>query len=124
MSFFSRVNPTLRGFAIVALITLVIVVLRLQATLFVVSALISIAFILAITFFVYLVWRENRADIATWPGRARLAFYGGALLIVTDIGVWWWFGAQGPEVVAAVAVIALSGFAMWRVWRDQHTYGL
>lgn len=124
MGFFSRINPTVRGFAIVALIALVIVVLQLQATLRVISALLSIAFILAITFFVYLVWRENRAEIATWSARARFAFYGAALLIVAQIGVWWWFGADGPEILAALAVIVLSAFAMWRVWRDQHTYGI
>jgi hypothetical protein len=124
MGFFSRINPTVRGFAIVALIAVVIVVLQLQATLTVISALLSIAFILAITFFVYLVWRENRAEIATWSARARFAFYGAALLIVAQIGVWWWFGADGPEILAAIAVIVFSAFAMWRVWRDQHTYGI
>jgi hypothetical protein len=124
MGFFSRINPTLRGFAIVALIALVIVILQLQATLAVVSALLSIVFILAITFFVYLVWRENRAEIATWSARARAAFYGAALLIVVDIGVRWWYGASGVEVLAFIAVLVICAFAMWRVWRDQHRYGM
>ncbi len=122
--FFSQINPTVRGLAIVALIALVVVVLQLQATLSVVSALLSIAFALAIAFFVYLVWREHRADIATWSARARITFYGAALLIVVDLGVRWWYGSPGLELLAFLAVIVLCGFAMWRVWRDQRTYGL
>ena len=44
-AFFGRMNPTLRGLLIVALIALVVVALQLQTTLSVVSALLSIAFI-------------------------------------------------------------------------------
>jgi hypothetical protein len=124
MKFFGRMNPTLRGLLIVALIALVVVVLQLQATLSVVSALLSIAFILAITFFVYLMWRERRADIATWSLRARVSFYGAALLIVVDIGVRWWRGSPGIQLLAFLGVIVICAVAMWRVWRDQHTYGI
>ncbi|MFN2628754.1 MAG: hypothetical protein ABR569_08985 [Gaiellaceae bacterium] len=124
MSFFSRMNPTVRGLGIVALIALVVVVLRLQAGLAVISALISIAFIVAIVFFVYTVWRRNRSDIATWSIRARVTFYGAAALIVGDIGVRWWYGSRGYQLLAFVAVIVICAFAMYRIWRDQHTYGI
>ena len=122
--FFSRMNPTLRGFMIIAVIALIIVVLQLQATLLALSAILSIIFVLAIAFFVYLVWRENRAEIATWPARARAAFYGAAVLIVADIGLAWWGGARGLNLIAFLAVLALCGFSMWRVWREQHHYGI
>jgi amino acid transporter len=122
--FFSRMNPTLRGLLIVALIALIVVVLQLQTTLSVVSALLSIAFILAITFFVYLFWRERRSEIGTWSLRARTTFYGAALLIVADIGVRWWRGSPGLELLAFIGVLVICAFAMWRVWRDQHTYGV
>ena len=123
-AFFGRMNPTLRGLLIVALIALVVVALQLQTTLSVISALLSIAFILAITFFVYLVWRERRAEIATWSLRARVTFYGAALLIVTDIGVRWWRGSPGLQLLAFIGVIVICAVAMWRVWRYQHTYGV
>jgi hypothetical protein len=123
-AFFGRINPTLRGLLIVALIALIVVALQLQTTLSVVSALLSIAFILAITFFVYLVWRERRAEIAAWSLRARVTFYGAALLIVADIGVRWWKGTHGLQLLAFLGVIVICGFAMYRVWRDQHTYGV
>jgi preprotein translocase subunit YajC len=119
---FSRMNPFLRGMLVLALIAAVVVVLQLEATLTVVSALLSIVFVLAIAFFVYLVWRENRAEIATWSVRARTAFYGAALLIVVDLGVRWAYGSPGYQLLAFLAVIAICGVAMWRVWRDQRTY--
>jgi hypothetical protein len=122
--FFSRLNPTLRGFAILALVALVIVVLQLEATLVALSAILSIVFILAIAFFVFVVWRENRADIATWSVRARSTFYGAALLIVADIGAAWWGGARGLNLLAFIAVLAICAFSMFRVWRDQHSYGI
>ena len=122
MSFFSRMNPTLRGFLIIAAIAVVIVVLQLQATLAALLILARIAFILAIAVFVYLMWRERRDDIAQWPLRARVVFYGAALLAVVDLAVNWWGGAHGLQILAFIAVLVLCGFAMYRTWRDQHTY--
>jgi hypothetical protein len=122
MSFFSRMNPTLRGFLIIIAIVAVIVVLQLEATLTALLIVARIAFLLAIAFFVYLMWRERREDIAQWPTRARVVFYGAALLAVADLAVNWYGGAHGLEILAFVAVLVLCGFAMWRTWRDQHTY--
>jgi len=100
----------------------VIVVLQLQATLVALSLLAQIAFLLAIAFFVYLVWREQRSDIATWSSRARVTFYGAAVLIVVDIGAYWFVRPAGLDAVAFLAVLALAAFSMYRVWRDQRTY--
>ena len=120
--FFSRMNPTLRGFLIIAAVALAIVVLRLQITLVALLVVARIAFILAIAFFVYLMWRERRGEISEWPRRAQVVFYGAALLVVADLAVNWWGGAHGVQVLAFVAVLALCGFAMFRTGRDQHTY--
>ena len=120
--FFSNMNPTLRGFLLIALVAIVIVVLQLQATLVALSLLAQIAFLLAIAFFVYLVWREQRGDISLWPGRSRVTFYGAALLIVVDVGAYWFERPSGVDAVAFVLVLGISAVSMWRVWRDQHTY--
>jgi hypothetical protein len=120
---FSRMNPTLRGFLIIGLITLVVVVLQLEATLVALSILLRIAFFLAIAFFVFLMWRERRDEIDTWSGRSKTVFYGAALLIVADVGAWIVRGlGSGLDALAFILVLGLSGFAMWRVWRDEHTY--
>jgi hypothetical protein len=121
--FFSRLHPTLRGFLIIALIAAVVVVLQLEATLTALLLLARVAFLLAIAFFIYLMWRERRAEIAEWPQRVRVVFYGAALLAVADLGADWYGGASGLQLLAFVGVLAGCGFAMWRVWRDQHTYG-
>jgi small-conductance mechanosensitive channel len=115
-------NPTLRGFLILVAIAVVVVVLQLESTLFALALLARIAFLLAIAFFVYLVWRERREEIGMWPRRASVAFYSAALLAVADLAVYWYGGASGFEVLAFVAVLALCGFAMFRIWRDQHHY--
>jgi hypothetical protein len=121
-AFFARMNPTLRGFLIILAIVVVIVVLQLETTLVALTILARVAFLLAIAFFVFLVWRERRADIAVWPRRASVAFYGAAILAVVDIGAYWYGGARGFQVLAFVAVLVLCAFAMFRIWRDQHHY--
>ena len=70
-AFFSRMNPTLRGFLIILAIVAVVVVLQLQATLAALLIVARVAFMLAIAFFIYLMWRERREEIAAWPTRAR-----------------------------------------------------
>ena len=116
-------HPTVRGFLIIGVIAVVVVALSLQPTLAALFLLAQIAFFLAIAFFVYLVWREQRGSIALWPRRASVAFYGAAVLIVAALAVYFWQGASGLDAVAFLVILGLCAFSMWRVWRDQHTYG-
>jgi small-conductance mechanosensitive channel len=120
--FFSRINPFVRGLLILAAIAAIVVVLRLEQTLVALSLIFRIAFILAIAYFIFLVWRERREGISMWSQRARWVFYGAAILAVVDVGVYWYGGAVGYQILAFVAILALCGIAMWRTWRDQHTY--
>jgi len=122
-SFWTRMNPTVRGFLILGVIALAIIVLNLGTTLSSLFVLARIAFLLAIAFFFYLIWRERREEIAVWPARARFVLYGGAALIAFDILVFGFWSARGLGAVAFLLVIALCAFSIWRVWRDQHTYG-
>ncbi len=121
-SFFSRMNPTLRGFLVILAVVAVIVVLQLEATLAALLILARIAFLLAIAFFIYLIWRERREEISNWSTRARVVFYGAAALAVADLAANWYGGAHGLQVLAFVGVLVLAGLAMWRTWRDEHTY--
>jgi small-conductance mechanosensitive channel len=117
-------RPTLRGFLIIGLIVVVVVVLNLYTALTAIGMLLRIAFFLAVAFFIYLVWRERRDEIAAWSTRERVVFYGSALLIIAALGLYFWHGWPGYEEVGFIAVLACSGFAMWRVWRDRHSYRL
>jgi hypothetical protein len=116
-------NSTLRGFLIIIGVVLLVIVLNQQTTLLSLVLLTRIAFFLAIAFFVYLMWRERRGDISSWPGRAQFAFYGGALLILVAIGAFVVSGISGRNALAFFVILGLCGFSMFRVWRDQHTYG-
>jgi uncharacterized RDD family membrane protein YckC len=120
--FISRMNPTLRGFLILILIAAIVVVLQLESTLTALLILARIAFLLAIAFFVFLIWRERRGEIGMWSLRARVVFYGAAILAVADLGADWYGGAHGLQVIAFVGVLVVCGLAMFRTWRDQHTY--
>jgi small-conductance mechanosensitive channel len=120
--YFPRISPFLRGLLILAVIAGLIVVFQLEQTLVALTILAKVAFLLAIAYFIFLTWRERREGIATWPQRAQWVFYGAAVVAVADVGVYWYGGAVGYQVLAFVAVLALCGIAMFRTWRDQHTY--
>ena len=119
--FIENMNPMLRGFLIIALVALVIVILQLQATLTALFLIARIAFFIAIAVFLYLLWRERRSDIETWSRRGRVVFYAAALIMVADVGAYTLLGASGPDALAFVLVLGFCGFAMFRVWRDEHT---
>jgi small-conductance mechanosensitive channel len=117
-------RPTLRGFLIIALIALAVVVLNLYTAVLAIGMLLRIAFFLAIAFFIYLVWRERRGEIASWSTREQVVFYGSAFLIVAVIGLYFWHGWPDYEQLGFIGVIACAGYAMFRIWRNRHTYRL
>ena len=125
--FFSDMNPTLRGFLVIALIALVVVVFQLYQTLAIVSGLLRIVFFLAIAYFIYLWWRNHRSDMETWSQRSRMVFYAAAILIVLDLATYFSPFRTGPlrgfGALSFLLVIVICAFSMWRVWRDEHTYG-
>ena len=116
-------RPTLRGFLIIALIALTVVLLNLYTAVLAIGMLLRIAFFLAVAFFIFLMWRERRDEISTWSRREVVVFYGSALLIVAAIGVYFWHGLPGYEALAFIGVLGCAGFAMWRVWRGRHHFG-
>jgi len=115
-------RPTLRGFLVIAAVVLVIMLLNLYTAAAAIGMLLRIAFFLAVAFFVYLMWRERRGEIETWSTRERVVFYGSALLIVTAIGLYFWRGLPGYELLGFIGVIAGAGYAMFRVWRGRHSF--
>jgi small-conductance mechanosensitive channel len=121
--FWANMNPTLRGFLVIGAIALAVVVLNLYNVLASLAILVRIAFLLAIAFFVFLVWRERREEIATWAVHARVALYGAAILIAFDLLIFGFWGASGLGAVAFLLVLVICGYAGFRAWRSQHTYG-
>jgi hypothetical protein len=120
-------NPTVRGFAIVVLIAGVITALQLENILAALFVVVQIAFVVAIAWFLFRLWRERREEISMWSLRARVVFYGAAILALVNIGVAFAppldYPSGGLEALGFFAVLAACVFSMWRVWRDEHTYG-
>jgi small-conductance mechanosensitive channel len=88
-------SPFTRNLLIVAAIAIVVVVLSLEETLDVVGGLLSIAFFLAVAFFLFLLWRERRGDIEAWSDWNLLVFF---------------------------VVLAVCALTIVRVWRAEHRY--
>jgi hypothetical protein len=120
--FFTDMNPTLRGFLIIGLIALVVLVLSLESVLDTVGGLLRIAFFLAIAFFLFLLWREKRGDIEVWSDRSRNVFYAAIILAVVDIGAFIGLQPNGRDALAFFLVLGACAYAVYRVWRDEHTY--
>jgi len=118
-----NLNSTLKGFLVILVIVAIIYALEQEAALTVLYLLFSIAFVLAMAFFVYQLWRERRGEIGNWSTRSQIVFYGAAILMVANVAARLVFGAATAlDWLSFLAVFALGGFAMWRVWRDEHTY--
>jgi hypothetical protein len=125
--FFAEMNPTLRGFLIIALIVVAVVtVYPLALTFAIVWKLAQIAFYIAIAFFIYRLWRDRWGDIETWSSRSKWVFHLAAVLIVVDLALIFppvSFNLGGLPLLAWLLGLVILGYAMWRVWQDEHTYG-
>jgi hypothetical protein len=122
----SELNGTVRGFIVIFLIAAVIFVLNLEGALVSLSLILRIVFFIAIAVVIYMFWRDRlRHDIDTWSERSRRVFYGSALLALVDFAAYLWPGRHtaGLDAFAFIAVLILCGYAMWRVWQAERTYG-
>ncbi len=121
---FGDLNPTLRGFLVIAAIAGIVFVLNLEQTLVSLGLILRIIFFIAIAVVLYMFWRDRlRHEIATWSRRPQLVFYGAAALVLVDFGAYFWPGRRtvGLDAFAFVVVLMLCGFAMFRTWRDERS---
>jgi hypothetical protein len=121
--FFTDMNATLRGFLLIALVAVVVVILSLEEVVATVGGLLRIAFFLAVAFFLFLLWRERRGDIESWGDRSRRVFYAAIILAVVDIGAFIGLQPNGRDALAFFLVLIACVYAAVRVWRDEHRYG-
>jgi hypothetical protein len=119
------VSPSLRAFGILVLIAAIFTALQIGAGLEVILAFLQILFLVAIAYVLFVLWLRRREEIASWSRRSQVVFYGGAALAIAAVGLAFspWFPTSGLDAVVFILAVAIGIFAMWRVWRDEHTYG-
>jgi hypothetical protein len=118
-----RIPRLARGLGILALVALVVVLLSLEAVVATVGGLLSIAFFLAIAFFLFLLWRERRGDLEAWTDWNRKLFYASVVLAVVAIGLAIGYGLPGlRDAFALVMTLGACAYVIVRVWRAEHRY--
>jgi fucose 4-O-acetylase-like acetyltransferase len=119
------ISPTVRGLAIVVLVAAAITAAGAEEGLTYVFLVLQILFLVAIAIALYRLWRRNRQEISVWSARSRIVFYAAAILAIADIVASFVlpYPSGGLESLIFFAVLAACAFSMWRVWRDEHTYG-
>jgi len=115
-------NGFVRGMALIALVSLLIVVFSLEESLVTAGALLRIAFFIAIAFFLFLLWRERRSDIELWSTLSQRTFYGAIVVAVLDVGAVLGLRPTGADAIVFFVVLACCAWAIFRVWRREHRY--
>jgi uncharacterized membrane protein YfcA len=109
---------------IVALIALAVLVLPGGGgALRVASTLLSIAFLAALSFVAYRLYRQNRIDIETLDPNVRLALYGSiAGAVLTIVGTGRLFDVGGAGVIVWFALLGLCSYGIYWVWTQWRSY--
>jgi TRAP-type C4-dicarboxylate transport system permease small subunit len=115
----------LRNFAILALIALGITVLPGgDAALNVAVTLLTIFFFVAIAYFGYRLFMENRFTIETLDDRLRLVLYSSVgLAFLTFTATARLFDIGGVGVLTWLALLGLASFGVFWVYRRHREYG-
>lgn len=115
-------SGTFRAFLIIAAIAGIVTVAQLDSTLAVVGGLLSIAFFIAIAFFLFLMWKERRGDLEAWSTHNQRVFYAAIVLAVVDIGAVIGLDEGGFGALVFFLVLGACGYAIFRVWREEHRH--
>jgi hypothetical protein len=110
---------------VVALIALAVMVLPGGGgALRVVSTFLSIAFLGAIAFVGYRVYRQNRIDIETLDPNVRLALYASvAGAVLTIVGTGRLFDVGGAGILIWFALLGACSYGIYWVWTQYRSYG-
>ena len=60
-----------------------------------------------------------------WDARSRVVFYGAVTLAVANlaISILTAYPDIGLQTLGFIGVFVACGYSLWRIWRQQHTYG-
>jgi hypothetical protein len=88
----------------------------------VVLTLITMAFLTAIAWTVYVVGRQNQLTLATLSDGRRAILYGALGLIALLVAGTDELFSTGGGTVAWILLLAASVAAIWRIWVEANTY--
>jgi hypothetical protein len=88
----------------------------------VVMTLITMAFLAAITWTLYILSRQNQLTLATLTDARRAVLYGAFGLIALLIAGSDELFSTGGGTVAWILLLAASVAAIWRIWVEANTY--
>jgi|SRR5215204_4325468 len=110
---------------VVMLIALVVVVLPGGGNaLDVIFTLLSIAFLGAIAFLGFRLYRQYRMELDSLDSNSRLVLYGSlGLAILTFVATDRLFNTGGAAILAWFALLALCSYGMYWVWTRYRSYG-
>ena len=112
-------NPTVRGLALVATVSALIVALSLEGTLAIVGGILWLAFLIAIVVFVVRLTRRRRDAVDHWSRRGRVVMAGAVVLVVADVVMAVILSPTRADAIAFFAVLAVSVIVALRTWRDE-----
>jgi hypothetical protein len=108
-----------RGLALIALVSIVIVALSAQWSLTVVGAILWVVFLVAIAFFLARLYRERRGEADHWTQRGRITFVAALAVALVDVLMAVILGPTRGDAVIFFVVLAASIYAAVRVWRTE-----
>lgn len=108
-----------RGLAAVATVSAVIVALSAEWSLTIVSAILWVAFLLALAFFLVRLFRERRGEADHWTRRGRVAFVAAIAIALADVLAAIVLAPTRADAVIFFVVLAGAVYAAVRVWRDE-----
>lgn len=108
-----------RGLALVAVVSAVIVAFSAQWSLAVVGTLLWVVFVIALGFFLVRLFRERRGEADHWTQRGRVTFVAAIAIVCTDVLTAVLLAPTRGDAVIFFAVLACAVYAAVRVWRDE-----
>jgi len=108
-----------RGLAVVTVVSAVVVALSAEWSLTVLGAILWVAFLVALGFFLVRLFKERRSEADHWTQRGRVTFVAAIAIAVADVLAAIVLAPTRADAVIFFAVLAAAVYAAVRVWRDE-----
>jgi hypothetical protein len=108
-----------RGLALVAVVSAIIVALSAQWSVTVVGTILWVAFLVALAIFLVRLFRERRGEADHWTQRGRVAFVAALVIAALDVLLAVVLRPSRADAVIFFVVLAAAVYAAVRIWRDE-----